>query len=162
MNFFGFTFLPTVAVAATLCSCSGPAASTSAPASSYKAFDAWRTSSQIEPYAAKGSARALHDLFIADYTRASDPYLGGEDLQSMSMTLGAEARSVGDAKFAEALGRERPEVIHAVRVIAGGCLAGYPETLKLMSKNPRVKLPLEYSDEDIRTPLMKALIEEEG
>ena len=104
----------------------------------------------------------MHDLFIASYTRASDPYLGGEDLMSMSLNLGQVAQSVGDARFAEALGRERPEIIHAVRVIGSDRLDAFPETSKLISQTPKVKLPLEYSSEDIHTPLMKALIEEEG
>lgn len=93
---------------------------------------------------------------------ACDPYLGGEDLQGMGATVREVAQSVGDAKFAQALGRERPEVIHAVRVIGAGCLDACPKTLDLISRTPKVKLPLECFSEDIHTPLMKALIEEEG
>jgi hypothetical protein len=144
-----------------LCSCAGPGA-TSPKASGYIAFDAWRTSSRITPYAARGSARAIHDLFIATYTRASDPYQGGEDLESMCSNLGEVAQSIGDKNFAEALSRERPEVIHSVRVIGSGCLGSYPDTQALISRTPKVKLPLEFSAEDIHTPLMKARIKEEG
>ena len=113
------------------------------------------------PYATKGNARALHDLFIATYTRASDPYLGGEDLEMMCLNLGEVAKSIGDKRFAEALSRERPEVIHSVRVIGGGRLGSSPETQALISRTPDVKLPLEYSIEDIHTPLMKALMKED-
>ena len=114
------------------------------------------------PYAARGSARAIHDLFIATYTRASDPYLGGEDLQDMGSNLADVAASIGDERLAEALGRERPEVIQSVRAIGGSRLGSYPKTTALISRTPMVKLPLEYSREDIHTPLMMALIEEEG
>ena len=156
-----FSALSLFVVLVAFSSCAGPGTSSSAT-SSYVAFDAWRTSSRITPFAAKGSARALHDLFIATYTRASDPYLGGEDLEIMCSNLGEVARSIGDTKFAEALRRERPEVIHSVRVIGGACLRSSPETLALISRTPKVKLPLEYSGEDIQTQLMKALIKEEG
>ncbi|MEY4568930.1 MAG: hypothetical protein RLZZ398_369 [Verrucomicrobiota bacterium] len=162
MNIRTLPALSIVTLLVVLCSCAGPGA-ISTKASGYVAFDAWRTSSRITPYAARGSARAIHDLFIATYTRASDPYLGGEDLEIMCSNLGEVAESIGDKRFAEALGRERSEVIHSVRAIGGVCLLdSYPETQALMSRTPKVKLPLEFSREDIHTPLMKALIKEEG
>ncbi len=80
----------------------------------------------------------------------------------MCFNLGEVVQSIGDKRFAEALGLERPEVIHSVRVIGGGCLGSYAETQELISRTPKVKLPLEFSSEDIHTPLMKALIKEEG
>lgn len=161
MNIHILSALSTAAMAVTLCSCAGSRSSSSA-ASGYVAFDAWRTSGRIMPFAAQGSARAIHDLFIATYTRASDPYLGGEDLQDMGSNLAEVAASIGDERFAEALGRERPEVIHSVRAVGGSRLGSYPKTTALISRTPMVKLPLEYSREDMHTPLMTALIEEEG
>jgi len=129
---------------------------------SYTGFDAWRTSTRIAPFAAKGSVRALHDLFLATYTRASDPYLGGEDLEQMCSNLSDVASSIGDEQFAAGLKLERAEVINSVRVIGSGCLASFPRTTLIISNTPKIKLPIEYSSDDIRTPLMNALMKQEG
>ena len=132
------------------------------PAGSYTPFDAWRTSNRITPHAAAGSSRALHDLFLATYTRASDPYQGGEDLEQMCSNLAKVAAAIGDEQFAWGLKHERPEIVNAVRLIGGGCLKPYPLTCATIRSTPKMKLPLEYSMEDTTTPLMEALLKEEG
>lgn len=156
-----FSSVTVVGCALLFASC-GTQTSSEVSDAGYSAFDAWRTSNRITPFAAKGSARALHDLFLATYTRASDPYLGGEDLQQMCTNLAKVAAGIGDVSFAEGLSRERPEVINSVRVIGGDCLEPYPRTRSLISTTPSVKLPIEYAMQDARTPLMIALQNEEG
>jgi hypothetical protein len=154
--------LPFIAIFASSCGPSTPITGKTGTSSGYTAFDAWRTSNRITPHAASGSARALHDLFIATYTRASDPYQGGEDLEQMCSNLGEVAAAIGDSSFADGLKRERPEVVNAVRVIGAGCLKSYPQTNAAIRSVPVMTLPLEYSTKDVRTPLMNALIKEEG
>ena len=151
-----------IAMFASSCAPSTPVPGTTGTTSNYTAFDAWRTSNKITPYAAKGSARALHDLFIATYTRASDPYQGGEDLEQMCSNLAEVAAAIGDSSFADGLKRERPEVVNSVRVIGAGCLGPYPKTNAVIRSVQTMTLPLEYSTKDVRTPLMNALIKEEG
>jgi len=103
----------------------------------------------------------LHDLFIVTYTRASDPYLGGEDLQQMCSNLAEVASAVGDSSFAEGLQRERPEVVNAVRVIGAGCLDSYPKTTTVIRSAQSITLPLEHSTAEAPTPLLNAFIKEE-
>lgn len=80
----------------------------------------------------------------------------------MCSNLAEVAAGIGDARFAEGLRRERPEVINSVRIIGGDCLKSYPRTNSVISKAPSVKLPIEYSMEDVATPLMTALLKEEA
>lgn len=155
-------FLPLVALLTSACTPSSQPPGKAQASGKYNQFDAWRTSNRITPYAAAGSAQALHDLFLATYTRASDPYQGGEDLEQMCSNLADVATAIGDANFAAALKLERPEIVNAVRLIGSGCLKSYPITNSVIRSAPVMILPLESSMNNVSTPLMKTLLKEEG
>lgn len=141
-------------------SCTTPTTPSGNSTAAYTAFDAWRTSNRITPYAACGSARALHDLFVITYARASDPNLGGEDLEQMGANLAQVATGIGDASFAEALKRERPEIVNAVRLIGEGLLSEFPQTSGVIRSAPRMILPMEHASNNVQTALIKALVGE--
>jgi len=65
--------------------------------------------------AIKGDDLGIHSAFIATYVRASLPYFGGEDLESISLSLGFLLYKCGDKRFSEVLKIERPEVVSAVK-----------------------------------------------
>ena len=51
-----------------------------------------------EPLAKRGAPDAVRTLFLAAYVRVSQPFLGGEDLESMHKVFGDVLTAVGDAK----------------------------------------------------------------
>jgi hypothetical protein len=57
-----------------------------------------------------GDLRAFHECFFAAYSRARDPMLGGEDLESIDLTLQRLLASVGDHAFASQLAAESPPI----------------------------------------------------
>jgi len=70
----------------------------------------WNTLSQ-EPLDAPG----LHEVFLQARAIMDQPYIpGGEDSQWVSFQLRDHLILVGDKRFAEALAKEKPDVIAAV------------------------------------------------
>ncbi len=57
-----------------------------------------------------GDHEAFHDCFFAAYSRVRDPMLGGEDLESIDLTLEKLLSSVGDHVFACRLQEESPPI----------------------------------------------------
>ena len=102
-------------------------------------FDPWRACTKALSSAAKGNPVALHTIFLAAYVRMSDPYLGGEDLESMVNCMEKLLKKRGDTAFAESLTLERPEVRAAVgRFLQPAQLRGAPKTQQLIAKAPKI------------------------
>lgn len=140
--------------------------------SRYESQDGYRMFQSALPFALKAHPEAIHDCFMASYLRASSPFLGGEDLESIASGMAQLLFTLGDRAFSEALAVERPEVIAAVKWArwAPGFYQGtkfkrlditkYPKTLKLLETTADVDFPI-----DERSPrrerLLKQLLREE-
>ena len=66
----------------------------------------WRAAQQAK----HGNNAAFHQCFFAAYSRARDPLLGGEDLESIITTLQELLSAVGDHAFATQLAAEAPPI----------------------------------------------------
>ena len=66
----------------------------------------WRAAQKAQA----GDREAFHDCFFAAYSRVRDPMLGGEDLESIDLTLEKLLSSVGDHVFARRLHEESPPI----------------------------------------------------
>jgi hypothetical protein len=132
--------------------------SISTPCAQYsEPFDAWRACEKYCPEAAKGNPIALHTCFLAAYVRESDPYLGGEDLESFDHCMQHLLKTLGDDKFSEGLALERPEVRSAVGAfLQPKQLESAPKTHKLIRKAPKIDFPLSHSNRDEKkSPLLQ-------
>jgi hypothetical protein len=123
-------------------------------------FDPWRACNKYCPEAAKGNPVALHTCFLAAYVRQSDPYLGGEDLESIYHCMEQLLKTLGDDKFSEGLALERPEVRSAVGAfLQPKQLESAPKTHKLIRGAPKIDFPLSRSNRDEKSsPLLQRFI----
>ena len=123
-------------------------------------FDPWRACNKALPEASKGNPIALHTCFLAAYVRMSDPYFGGEDLESMDWCMESLLTTLGDASFAEALAFERGEVQSAVGAfLEAKQLRGTPKTRRLVEKSPKIDFPLAQSNRDeSKSPLFQRFV----
>ena len=126
-------------------------------------LDPWRACNKFCPDAAKGNPIALHTCFLAAYVRVSDPYLGGEDLDSMFRCMGELLKTLGDVRFADALALERPEVRSAVGYFfQTRQLLDTPKTRSLISKAPKIDFPLSQTNRDPkRSQLLQRFLQHE-
>ena len=112
-----------------------------------KVFDPWRACMDAEDLAKRGAPDALRTLFLAAYVRVNQPFLGGEDLESMDKIFGEVLLAVGDRRFSRALGAQRPEVRSAARSFLGAdshpYLKKFPRTTKLLAEAPKIEWPLD-------------------
>lgn len=91
-----------------------------------------------------GDESGWHDGFFAAYSRARDPMLGGEDLESIRETLGDLLARSGDESFATALAKETPPVRSgAAYFLSGISLDVYPKTKALVTSTPDYDFELE-------------------
>jgi hypothetical protein len=108
-----------------------------------KVFDPWRACIAAEPLAKRGAPDALRTLFLAAYVRVNQPFLGGEDLETMGKVLSA----VNDSVFSQAVGAQRPEIRGAVRYFLGPDkgrpLTKFPKTAALLQAAPKIDWPLD-------------------
>jgi hypothetical protein len=123
-------------------------------------FDPWRACNKFCPEAAKGNPIALHTCFLAAYVRKSDPYLGGEDLESIYSCIERLLTNLGDANVSKALALERPEVISAVGGFLNAKQLGKaPKTRQIIGKAPKIEFPLDQSNRDeSRSQLLQRFI----
>src|SRR5437762_909939 len=123
-------------------------------------FDPWRACTKYCPEAAKGNPIALHTCFLATYVRQSDPYLGGEDLESIDHCMEQLLKTLGDERFSESLALERPEVRAAVGAfLQPKQLESAPKTRDVIRKAPKIDFPLARSNRDEkRSPLLQRFI----
>lgn len=108
-----------------------------------KVFDAWHACTAAKPLALKGAPDALRTLFLAAYVRVNQPFLGGEDLETMVKIFDDVLHKIGDARFAAALARQRPEVRSATRWFLSAGSRKYPKTAKLLREAPEIDWPLD-------------------
>lgn len=91
-----------------------------------------------------GDANGWHDCFFASYSRARDPMLGGEDLESIAATLTELLAKAGDDQFAAALAKETPPVRAGVAYfLSANTLALYPKTKAVVASTPDYDFELE-------------------
>ena len=127
-----------------------PASNSRTVAATYSdPFDPWRACNKELPEAIKGNPMAIHTCFLAAYVRKSNPYLGGEDLESVWHCIETILEELGDDRFSHALAYERPEV----RAAVGDFLdkkhtEGTPKTRRLIDKAPKIEFPLDLSYRD--------------
>jgi hypothetical protein len=124
-------------------------------------FDPWRACGKEGYEAAKGNPIALHICFLAAYVRQSDPYLGGEDLETIWKTMEDILKKLGDGRFTQALSMERPEVRSAVGgFIDGQTIKAYPKTKQLIGAAPKIDFPLDQTNRDeAHSPLLQKFIQ---
>jgi hypothetical protein len=115
-----------------------------------KVFDPWHACIAAEPLAKRGASDALRTLFLAAYVRVSQPFLGGEDLETMHKIFDDVLATVGDVKFARALARQRPEVRSAAASFLYGSFKKFPKTAALLREAPEVDWPLNKAFRDDR------------
>jgi hypothetical protein len=117
-----------------------------------KVFDPYRACMAAEPLAKKGAPDALRTLFLAAYVRLSQPFLGGEDLETMHQIFHRVLTTLGDARFARSLASQPPEVRSAVRdfVSWSPSLKKSPKTTKLLRDAPTIDWPLDKAGRDDR------------
>jgi hypothetical protein len=100
---------------------------------------------RCEPCKATRSRRTAH-VFLAGYVRVNQPFLGGEDLESMDKIFGEVLLAVGDRRFSRALSAQRAEVRSAARSFLGTdshpYLKKFPRTAKLLAEAPKIDWPL--------------------
>jgi hypothetical protein len=112
-----------------------------------KVFDPWRACTHAKELAKRGAPDALRTLFLAAYVRVNQPFLGGEDLESMDLIFGEVLQAVGDRVFSHALKAQRPEVRSAAKWFLGTdshpYLKKFPRTAKLLSEAPKMEWPLD-------------------
>ncbi len=123
-------------------------------------FDPWRACNKASLEASKGNPIALHTCFLAAYVRMSDPYFGGEDLESIYGCMKQLLAALGDASFAEALGYERGEVRSAVGdFLEPKQLRTNPLTRRLLKNSPKIDFPLSQSNRDEKkSPLLQRFV----
>ena len=117
-----------------------------------KVFDPYRACMAAEPLAKKGAPDALRTLFLAAYVRLSQPFLGGEDLETMHQIFDRVLSTLGDARFARALASQPPEVRSAVQAFVGWSptLKKSPKTAKLLREAPTIDWPVDKAGRDDR------------
>jgi hypothetical protein len=110
-----------------------------------KGFDPWRACMAAEPVAKRGNPDALRTCFLAAYVRVSQPFLGGEDLEGMARVYNDLFTTLGDAAFARALAKERPEIHSAVRwfISESPKLKTSPNTARLFRNAPKIDWPID-------------------
>jgi hypothetical protein len=120
-------------------------------------FDPWRACNKYCPDAAKGNPVALHTCFLAAYVRQSDPYLGGEDLETIYHCMEQLLKTLGDDAFSDGLALERPEVRSAIGAfLRPKQLENSPKTHKLIRKAPKIDFPLSQTNRDeSKSPLLQ-------
>src|SRR5881392_2696744 len=84
-----------------------------------KVFDPWHACMEAEALAKRGAPDALRTLFLAAYVRVNQPFLGGEDLETMGKIFEEVLSAIGDKAFSDAVGAQRPEIRSAVRWFLG-------------------------------------------
>ena len=111
-----------------------------------KVFDPWHAFLAAEGLAKGGAPDALRTLFLAAFVRLNQPFLGGEDLETMSIILREVLIAVGDRRFSRALGAQRPEIRAAVRDFLGDDKTPWikkcPTTAKLLRDVPKIDWPM--------------------
>lgn len=113
-----------------------------------KFFDTWHASMAAEDLAKRGAPDALRTLFLCAYVRVNRPFLGGEGDETMNLIFQRVLAANGDARFARALARQRPEIRSAVREFLWIAPSGnFPRTKKLLREAPEIDWPM---DEAIR------------
>jgi hypothetical protein len=113
-----------------------------------KFFDTWHASMAAEDLAKRGAPDALRTLFLCAYVRVNRPFLGGEGDETMNLIFQRVLAANGDARFARALARQRPEIRSAVREFLWIAPSGnFPRTKKLLQEAPEIDWPM---DEAIR------------
>jgi hypothetical protein len=115
-------------------------------------LDPWRACAQALDLARKGDPDAIHRMFLSDYVRESEPFLGGEDLETMAADHEDLLNTIGDKKFADALVLERPEVVAAVgkqfnawQMSRSNFAEHYPLTSKALSRAPRIDFQIDQA-----------------
>ena len=107
-----------------------------------KVFDPWRACMAAQPLARRGAPDALRTLFLSAYVRVSQPFLGGEDLESMILIFRDVLPAIGDTKFSDALSLQRPEVRGAVRWFLDAPPKKFPRTARLLREAPEIDWPV--------------------
>ena len=112
-----------------------------------KVFDPWRACTAAEGLAKRGAPDALRTCFLAAYVRLSQPFLGGEDLETIHRVFQEVLPAVGDEKFCRALERQRPEIRSAVAHFLSGFskIWDFPRTRKLLRAAPQIDWPLDQA-----------------
>jgi hypothetical protein len=109
-----------------------------------KVFDPWHACIGAEPLAKRGAPDALRTLFLAAYVRVNQPFLGGEDLETMCKIFEEVLSAVNDSVFSQAVGAQRPEIRSAVRYFVGPDkgrpLTKFPKTAALLGAAPKNRL----------------------
>ena len=112
-----------------------------------KVFDPWHASMEAEDLAKRGAPDALRTLFLAAYVRVNQPFLGGEDLETMGKIFEEVLSAIGDKAFSDAVGAQRPEIRSAVRWFLGPdkgrSLKAFPKTAALLRDAPKIDWPLD-------------------
>lgn len=108
-----------------------------------KFFDTSHASMAAEDLAKRGAPDALRTLFLCAYVRVNQPFLGGEGEETMNLIFQRVLAANGDARFARALARQRPEVRSAVRNFLWISPSGkFPRTRKLLREAPEIDWPM--------------------
>lgn len=117
-----------------------------------KVFDPWRACMAAEALAKRGAPDALRTLFLAAYVRLNQPFLGGEDLETMHQIFDRVLTTLGDASFARSLAVQPPEVRSAARAFVSWspALKKSPKTAKLLRDAPTIDWPLDKAGRDDR------------
>jgi hypothetical protein len=112
-----------------------------------KFFDTWHASTAAEDLAKRGAADALRTLFLCAYVRVNQPFLGGEGDEAMNLVFQRVLVANGDARFARALARQRPEIRSAVRnfLYIHPSLRKFPRTTKLLHDAPKIDWPIDQA-----------------
>jgi hypothetical protein len=115
-------------------------------------FDPWRACTAALDLAKQGAPDALRTCFLAAYVRVSQPFLGGEDLESMIQVFDQLITAPGDETFSRALAKQRPEVRSAVGWFLNNNpkLKQCPKTAKLLHHAPKIDWPLVKAYRDDR------------
>jgi hypothetical protein len=112
-----------------------------------KLFDTWHASMAAEDLAKRGAPDALRTLFLCAYVRVNQPFLGGEGDETMNLIFQRVLVANGDARFARALARQRPEIRSAVRsfLYIHPSLGKFPRTTKLLRGAPTIDWPMDQA-----------------
>ncbi len=110
-----------------------------------KVFDPWRACTAAEGLAKRGAPDALRTCFLAAYVRLSQPFLGGEDLETIHRVFQGVLPAMGDQKFSSVLERQRPEIRSAVAHFLSSFskIRDFPRTRKLLRAAPQIDWPLD-------------------
>ena len=104
----------------------------------------WRSAEQAK----RGDQQAFHTCFFAAYSRARDPMVGGEDLESIYESVHGLLAAVGDDAFAAALSAESPPVRNGVGyfLFMFPLDAPYPKTTAVIHATPHYEMELEKAN----------------